>query len=113
MDKSPVQNIRTDDRAARGGGEEFLIFFKYHFNLEPVVQRIFDSLTGEYENFPISISMGVATTSSCGNDYNTLFRCADQALYSVKRTGGGRFSFYDDSLKDMFSVISPIDEMID
>ena len=108
-----IQNIRTDDIAARVGGDEFLIFFKYHFNLEPVVQRIFDSLTGEYENFPISISMGVATTSSCGNDYNTLFRCADQALYSVKRTGRGRFSFYDDSLKDMFSVISPIDEMID
>ena len=53
--------------------------------------------------------MGVATTDTLGTDYDTLFRAADQALYAVKRSGRGTFRFYDSSMEQMLSVISPID----
>ena len=54
--------------------------------------------------------MGVARTSDTIKDYETLFQCADQALYAAKRAGRGQYKFYDEeSMKDTLSVISPID----
>ena len=53
--------------------------------------------------------MGVATTQGQGTDYDTLFQAADQALYTVKRSGRGHYRFYNNSMKGTLSVISPID----
>ena len=39
-----------------------------------------------------------------------ILHCADRALYFAKRNGRGEYSFYDETMKDMFSEISPIDE---
>ena len=103
------QSIRGTDIAARVGGDEFLMFLEYHQELEPLIERIFHALTGKYEDFDISISMGVAKTEEIGADYETLFHAADQALYTVKRSGRGHYRFYDNSMNKMLSVISPID----
>lgn len=103
-------SIRGRDIVARVGGDEFLIFLGYTGDLSPIISRIFSSLSGcVYENFPISISMGIAETSKIGTDYEDLFHAADQALYTVKRSGRGQFRFYEDSMHKMLSVISPID----
>ena len=102
-------SIRTGDIAARVGGDEFLIFLEYEVDLENIIQRIFAFLCGTFEDFAISVSMGVARTEVVGTDYETLFHAADQALYTVKRTGRGQFKFYDESMRQMFSAISPID----
>ena len=101
--------IRGGDIPARVGGDEFLIFLEYKGEAEPVIQRIFTSLLGKYEDFTISVSMGVARTADVGNDYEELFHAADQALYAVKRSGRGHYRFYDDSMNKMLSVISSID----
>ena len=58
-----------------------------------------------YENFRISVSMGVATYPENGKDYEQLFHCADQALYASKRGGRNQFKFYDDSMRGMLSLI--------
>ena len=102
-------SIRTGDIAARVGGDEFLIFLEYEVDLENIIQRIFAFLCGTFEDFAISVSMGVARTEVVGTDYETLFHAADQALYTVKRAGRGQFKFYDESMRQMFSAISPID----
>ncbi len=104
------QSIRGGDIAARVGGDEFLIFLEHKGDVEPVVSRIFESLCGTYEDFTISVSMGIAPTALVGCDYDTLFHAADQALYTVKRGGRGRYRFYDETMKQMLSVISPIDD---
>lgn len=101
--------IRGGDIAARVGGDEFLIFLEYKLDVETVIQRIFDSLIGQYEDFRISVSMGIAKTQEIGTEYEELFHAADQALYTVKRSGRGRYCFYDESMRDMLSVISSID----
>ena len=103
------RSIRENDIAARVGGDEFLIFMEYRENLPAIIHRIFSTLMGEYENFPISISMGVTRTEVVGMDYDVLFHSADQALYAVKRSGRGRYEFFDDSMREMLSVISPIE----
>ena len=77
--------------------------------VESIIERISASLSGTYEEFPLSVSIGIAQTAVVGLEYNRLFHAADQALYSAKRAGGKRYCFYDESMKDMLSVISPID----
>lgn len=102
-------SIRGEDIAARVGGDEFLIFLECKIDVEAVVERIFRALTGEFNGFTISVSMGVAKTENAGKEYDQLFHHADQALYAVKRSGRGQCRFYDDSMQGMLSVISSID----
>ena len=103
------RSIRGEDIPARVGGDEFLIFLEYKDEVETAIRRIFNSLEGTYEDFQISISMGVARTTIVGTDYDELFHAADQALYAVKRAGRGEYAFYNNTMKEMLSVISPID----
>ncbi len=104
------RSIRSGDIAARAGGDEFLIALEYVESLENIIDRIFHLLIGRYKDFPISLSMGVADTEQIGRDFETLFHAADQALYAAKRGGRGRYCFYDHSMNEMLSVISPIEE---
>ena len=101
--------LRKEDLAVRIGGDEFLIILEYHEDIEPVADRIFQILKGNYEHFPISISMGISMTENNIRDYDTLFKRADKALYAAKRGGRGRYVFYDDMMDNMFSVLSPIE----
>lgn len=113
--------IRKDDIAARVGGDEFLVFLDYKGDPEGVARRIFQSLkgtiqtpringqTGDPELFQVSVSMGIALAENAGYDYEKLFSQADHALYACKRRGRDQYCFYDDSMSDMFSVISEID----
>ena len=59
------------------------------------------------------MSMGVASNSEAGSDYDSLFRCADQALYVVKHSENkGRYNYYhkENAIDMATSAISPIDE---
>lgn len=103
------QATRRDDIVARVGGDEFLFFLEYKTAPEQVVKRIFDAGTGHYEGFSISVSMGVAFAGEVGCEYDKLFHAADQALYSAKRAGRRQYRFYDDSMRETLSAISPID----
>ena len=104
------ESIRGNDIAARVGGDEFLMFLEYRGELDPIISRIYHTISGStYEQFPISLSMGIARTELVGTDYETMFHAADQALYRVKRSGRGRYDYYDGSIEETLSVISPID----
>lgn len=102
-------NTRSADIAARVGGDEFLIFMEYKNDVRPLVKRIFESLSGKYRSFETSISMGIALYPVDGSTYEELFHHADQALYFAKRSGKHQFRFYDGSMKEMLSVLSPMD----
>lgn len=103
------QNTHHGDIVARVGGDEFLLFLEYQTNAEELIRHIFNAVTGYYEGFPISVSMGIACMSVVGHEYGKLFQAADQALYSVKRMERGQYRFYDDSMRGILSSISPID----
>ncbi|MBR5361637.1 MAG: hypothetical protein IK123_12180, partial [Lachnospiraceae bacterium] len=44
---------------------------------------------------PLGVSIGAAFTGENNNDYQILFRCADSALYEVKRNGKHGYYIYD------------------
>lgn len=104
------QNTRREDIVARVGGDEFLIFLEYSEDAKQAVDRIFEAFTGYYKEFPLSVSMGVVRTNTVGIEYEKLFHAADQALYSAKRAGRRQYRFYDDSMRETLSAISPIDQ---
>ncbi len=106
-------SIRGGDIAARVGGDEFLIFLEYKEDLESTIEGIYNRVNGGvYEDFKISVSMGVAGTELVEADYETLFRCADEALYVVKNSGKGYYSYYHEvhaHVGEDLSAVSPID----
>ncbi len=103
------RSIRSSDLAARVGGDEFLLFMECSDQAQAQAQRVFRALSGNFEGFPISVSMGVARAQKTARSYEVLFRRADQALYAAKRAGRERCFFYDDSMREMLSVLSPIE----
>lgn len=102
-------SVRSRDIVARVGGDEFLLFLEHRGHVEVAVNRIYYTLTGQYENFDISMSMGVVRAEDVAMDYDVMFRAADQALYTVKRSGRGQYRFYDSSMRETLSAISDID----
>ena len=103
------QCTRNGDIVARVGGDEFLLFLEYQEGIEPEIEHIFSTVCGVHEGFPISLSMGVARTAVVGVDYAALFHAADQALYTAKRAGRGRYCFYDPAMQQTLSSISSIE----
>ena len=89
-------SVRTDDVVARVGGDEFLLCMECPVDPRPLIERIHRSLEGDFEGFPLSVSMGVAVTDEGVRDYDELFRRADVALYHKKRGGRSGYVFYDD-----------------
>ncbi len=94
-------NTRTEDIVARIGGDEFIIFMEYTRAIESQIKRIFKCITREFEQFDVSVSMGVACTDGASTDYDKLFEKADRAAYAVKHNGKNAYRFYDASMKDV------------
>jgi putative two-component system response regulator len=90
--------LRSDDIAARVGGDEFIVFATYKGTILPLIERLFARLTGDYKGFGVSLSMGVALAEDCGGDYEQLFHMADTAMYTAKRAGKHAYRIYDSSM---------------
>lgn len=91
--------------AGRIGGDEFLLFLPSIASLEQVkhcagqICNIFtDVKKGAVKEIPISCSVGISIYQEDGEDYKTLLRKADQALYTSKRYGKNRYYFYSEIL---------------
>lgn len=104
-------SVRANDICARIGGDEFLIFMEYKDNIELLVDRVYQAIGGRYENFVIAASMGVALAPENGMGYDLLFLHADKALYAAKKNGRSHYCFYDDSMQDLLSVLSRVDDV--
>lgn len=92
--------IRVSDTIGRVGGDEFLgLILHIHDKLN--VQRIADSICHalslpfeiQGQTFFIGASIGIAIYPDHGTDGASLKHAADQAMYAVKRDGGGSFLF--------------------
>lgn len=104
-----MHSVRKEDIISRVGGDEFLIFMEYGDEAEPLVQRMQQELSTQYQGFDISVSMGIALCPVHSKDYQQLFHCADQALYSAKKNGRNQYKLYDKTVEGFLSVLSSMD----
>jgi diguanylate cyclase (GGDEF)-like protein/PAS domain S-box-containing protein len=97
--------LRSEDIAARFGGDEFLILInEIHSSRDVVVaaEKVLRAVNlpvniGEHIIYP-SVSIGVSIYPSDALDFEGLKKNADVALYRAKENGRNRFSLYDSSL---------------
>lgn len=95
--------FRASDIIGRVGGDEFMVFLKDIPNDEAIlkeakkVEAFFKSFqAGEYVKYKATASIGVAIFPQEGNDFETLYKAADQGLYKAKKRGKNQLAFYKD-----------------
>ena len=95
--------FRATDIIGRIGGDEFMIFLKGVSDKDSVrkeakkVEHFFKNFqAGEYVKYAATASIGVAIFPQEGNDFETLYKAADQGLYKAKKRGKNQLAFYRD-----------------
>jgi diguanylate cyclase (GGDEF)-like protein len=91
-------SLRRSDLLIRWGGEEFLVILEGCSNdsadtvAEKIRQRIAEAEFFDHkgQKFHLSVSVGIATYSNEVEDYLTLIKHADEAMYQAKNQGKNR-----------------------
>ncbi len=96
--------IRTEELAARFGGDEFMFLIRdvrRPSDAEGVAKRLLESLNApiDYEGGPLSVtaSIGVVVARR-GQPAENVLRDADTAMYQAKASGRNRFELFDEEL---------------
>lgn len=95
--------FRASDILGRTGGDEFIIFLKNMKddtiieNEARKVERFFKNFqAGEYVKYSATASIGVAVYPRDAQNFEGLYKAADQALYVAKKRGKNQLAFYGD-----------------
>ncbi len=93
--------FRDIDIVARIGGDEFIIFVENLTEMEIITQKAEKILevyrktySGEYKDYSISGSVGIALSPRDGVTYEELYQNADKALNHAKMQGKNRYMVY-------------------
>ncbi|MBO9686587.1 MAG: EAL domain-containing protein [Mitsuaria chitosanitabida] len=97
------QAVRESDLACRVSGDEFLLLMRDSSeHVAHAAQRLIEAL-----NAPLQLEGGVASVSASvgialyprdGEDFDTLVRHADLAMYRAKQMGRSRYSFFQQDM---------------
>ncbi len=95
-----ARSKRQGDIAVRYGGEEFLIVLLATplSGAFEIAERIRENVTLEPLPFPVTVSIGIASSHAPGETPERVFERADQALYRAKSAGRNRV-IADDTLR--------------
>ena len=121
---SIIRNAMPDgSTCGRLGGDEFIAFAKGVTNdsvvadivtkLNEEVVAMAKDLMGEELDIPLGASVGAIFVPRHGNDFNTLIKLADKALYNVKKNGKHGYNLYavdsfDDETDEMLPDIGKL-----
>jgi diguanylate cyclase (GGDEF)-like protein len=99
------QNTRPADTLARISGDEFLLLLnplEQESDLQPLIDRVVEALKQPFQIEDVEILTSACAGASIfplhGEDYETLRRNADAAMYRAKRSRKGSASYFDASL---------------
>jgi diguanylate cyclase (GGDEF)-like protein len=97
--------VRTEDPAARFGGDEFAVLLTEMTDLGEadalgarILTAFAEQFTAEGRDVQISASIGIAVYPVDGTCAGDLLRCADAALYRAKEQGRRRFCYYSQEM---------------
>jgi diguanylate cyclase (GGDEF)-like protein len=102
-----LATLREADIVSRVSGDEFLVLLTQAGDRDQVsitVERLLRAiqmpllLPRAASTAQVSASIGVALYPANGDDFETLARCADLAMYKSKDMGKGRYCFYEHDL---------------
>lgn len=92
--------FRSNDIIGRIGGDEFIVFLRGLKQLSHIESKaddlckIFKLLYSEDDGVKVSGSLGIALYPQDGDTFDELYRKADIALYTSKRSGKSCYHFY-------------------
>jgi len=93
-------SIRGEDTLARPGGDEFiLIVLDTHIDgAMHVAEKLLSNVAQSYQidqfELMVTLSIGIAIYPDDGTHFQALCRCADTAMYRVKRDGRNNYRFF-------------------
>ncbi|WP_054762420.1 putative bifunctional diguanylate cyclase/phosphodiesterase [Methylomonas koyamae] len=97
--------LRDMDTVSRIGGDEFVIVLSdvnSPENMVDISQKILDTLSQPFEieqtAFNLSCSIGISICPDDGQDFDTLLKKADTALYQAKVRGRNNYQFFTDAM---------------
>lgn len=91
--KALAGSFRAGDIVSRWGGDEFLVFLSGSLTRETVHEKALEVseklqfMIGQNPCMAVSASIGIYMSTTGQRSFRAMFRKADEALYSVKRTG--------------------------
>ena len=95
--------FRVNDILGRIGGDEFMVFIKDVKDPEVIrregsrIKQFFEGFNvGEYSKYSPTASVGGAVYPNDADDFESLYKAADKAVYKSKKEGKNRVSFYAD-----------------
>lgn len=100
--------FRVTDIVGRIGGDEFLVFLKNipnHEIEEKEAERLINFFhqlqPGDYVKTKVTASIGAAVYPDDAQDFETLYKAADEAVYKSKKNGKDRYSFYREETNEI------------
>lgn len=102
-----ITQFRTSDIVARLGGDEFIVFLPNFISkagletkIDHILSIIRQELSSYYEQYNLSVSIGIAYLSGNYKTYEDLYQSADDAMYTAKRGGKNGYFLGDHQTKD-------------
>lgn len=102
-----ITQFRTSDIVARLGGDEFIVFLPNFISkagletkIDHILSIIRQELSSYYEQYNLSVSIGIAYLGGNNKTYEDLYQSADDAMYTAKRGGKNGYFLGDHQTKD-------------
>jgi diguanylate cyclase (GGDEF)-like protein/PAS domain S-box-containing protein len=93
-------SVREQDTVSRLGGDEFILLLPDTDaeGAAHVAEKLLDAISQTYwidqHELALTPSIGIAVYPGDGTDYDTLFKCADVAMYRAKQDGRNHYRFF-------------------